>query len=95
MASDRAAMVKVDPTVDLVVYGREECHLCEQMIQALKAYQARWSFDFQVIDIDADSELVSRFNDKVPVLMSLSNQKEICRYYLDTAALDDYLANFR
>ncbi|SER08794.1 Glutaredoxin-like domain [Nitrosomonas sp. Nm51] len=88
-------MMKVDPAIDLVVYGREACHLCEQMVQALKQHQSRLSFDFQVIDIDTDSQLVSRYNDKVPVLMSLSGQKEICRYYLDTSALDDYLASFR
>ena len=88
-------MVKLDETAGLVVYGREACHLCEQMILALKEKQAQVSFEFQVIDIDADPELASRYNDKIPVLMSLSSQKEICRHYLDTAALDDYLANFR
>lgn len=87
--------MKSDKTVDLVVYGREACHLCAQMIHALKERQTQLSFDFQVIDIDTDPELVARFNDKIPVLMSRSNQKEICHYHLDIAALDDYLVKFR
>ncbi|SEN08134.1 glutaredoxin family protein [Nitrosomonas marina] len=89
-------MIKTDSAVDdLVVYSREACHLCTQMIQALKECQARLSFDFKVIDIDADPELVSRFNDKIPVLVSPSNQEIICHYHLDMNALDDYLARFR
>ncbi|MCP5245315.1 MAG: glutaredoxin family protein [Burkholderiales bacterium] len=88
-------MVKLDETAGLVVYGREACHLCEQMILALKEKQAQVSFEFQVIDIDADPELVAQFNDKIPVLMSRADQKEICHYHLDIAALDDYLVKFR
>ena len=80
---------------DFVVYSREGCHLCEQMIQMLKARQAQTSFEFRVIDIDEYPELVKQFNDKVPVLVSSADQYEICRYHLDTAVLDDYLAKFR
>lgn len=81
--------------IDLVVFGRQECHLCQQMILALQKRQEQVSFDFQVIDIDTDPELVAKFNDKVPVLMSLPDQVEICHYYLDLKALDDYLAKIR
>lgn len=88
-------MVKPDKTIDLVVYGREACHLCTQMILALEERQKQVSFDFQVIDIDTDPELVARFNDKIPVLMSRADQKEICHYHLDISAFDDYLAKFR
>ena len=88
-------MLKSDKTAGLVVYGREACHLCEQMILALKEKQTQVSFDFQVIDIDTDPELIARFNDKIPVLISPSDQREICHYHLDIAALDDYLVKFR
>ncbi len=80
---------------EFVVYSREGCHLCEQMIQQLEAQQTRISFEFRVIDIDAYPELVKQFDDKVPVLVSSTDQHEICRYHLDTAVLDDYLAKFR
>lgn len=85
----------VDQVPKLIVYGREECHLCQDMILALQNLQAQVSFVFQVIDIDSDPELVARYGDKIPVLISLHNGQEICHYFLDLAALDDYLAEFR
>ena len=85
----------VDQVPKLIVYGREECHLCQDMILALQNLQAQVSFAFQVIDIDSDPELVARYGDKIPVLMSSHNGQEICHYFLDLAALDDYLAEFR
>lgn len=79
----------------LVVYSREECHLCQNMILALQNLQEQVSFDFQVIDIDANPELVALYGERIPVLMSSTNNQEICHYFLDLAALDDYLAKFR
>lgn len=85
----------VDQVPELIVYGREECHLCQGMILALQNLQTQVSFAFQVIDIDSDPELVACYGDKIPVLMSSHNGQEICHYFLDLAALDDYLAEFR
>ena len=85
----------VDQARKLIVYGREECHLCQEMILALRNLQVQVSFDFQVIDIDSDQELVARYGDKIPVLLSPFTNQEICHYFLDLAALDDYLAKFR
>ena len=48
----------------LTLYGREYCHLCE-LAQAL--LQAA-GMSFQVIDIDADSELGARYGLRIPVL---------------------------
>ncbi|MBV6447417.1 glutaredoxin family protein [Nitrosomonas sp.] len=84
-----------DQARKLIVYGREECHLCQDMILALRNLQAQVSFDFQVIDIDSDPELLARYGDKIPVLLSPFTHQEICHYFLDLAALDDYLAKFR
>ena len=85
----------VDQVPKLIVYGREECHLCQDMILALRNLQAQVSFDFQVVDIDSDPELTARYGDKIPVLFSPSTRQEICHYFLVLAALDDYLAKFR
>lgn len=79
----------------LVVYSREECHLCQNMILALQDLQEQVSFDFQVIDIDANPELVALYGERIPVLMSPIDNQEICHYFLDLEALDDYLAEFR
>ena len=85
----------VDQARKLIVYGREECHLCQEMILALRNLQVQVSFDFQVVDIDSDPELAACYGDKIPVLLSSCTRQEICHYFLDLTALDDYLAKFR
>ncbi|MDC8445304.1 MAG: glutaredoxin family protein [Nitrosomonas sp.] len=79
----------------LVVYGRSECHLCQQMITDLQQQQTRIVFDFAVIDIDVDPVLATRYNDKIPVLVTLPDETEICHHFLNLQALDDYLSKIR
>lgn len=85
----------LQPANLLIVYSREDCHLCQNMILALQNLQKQVSFNFQVIDIDSDPELATRYGERVPVLMSSLTGQEICHYFLDLAALDDYLSKFR
>jgi thioredoxin reductase (NADPH) len=75
--------------VSLTLYGRQHCHLCHEMIAALEELQARLPFRFNIVDIDRDDELRSRYNALVPVLVG--NGEEICRYHLDQAALTRFL----
>ena len=79
----------------LIVFGREECHLCQDMIHALHTLQQQVSFDLQVIDIDSDKELIIRYGEKIPVLVSAEDHQEICHHFLNMTALDDYLGKFR
>lgn len=84
-----------DQVKTLIVYGREDCHLCQDMIVALQNLQGQVSFEFQVVDIDSDPKLIALYGEKIPVLMSPLTNQEICHYFLDVAALDDYLGKFR
>ena len=84
-----------DQVKTLIVYGREDCHLCQNMILALKNFQEQVSFDFQVVDIDSDPELIALYGEKIPVLVSPLINQEICYYILDVVALNDYLGKFR
>jgi thiol-disulfide isomerase/thioredoxin len=84
-----------DEVKTLIVYGREDCHLCQNMILALQDIQERISFNFKVIDIDSDPELIALYGEKIPVLVSPLTNQVICHYFLDVAALDDYLGKFR
>jgi glutaredoxin len=77
----------------LVVYSREDCHLCQNMIAALRELQARLSFHLEVVDVDSDEKLQSRYGLKVPVLVA--GGEEICHYHLDPVALDAYFAKIR
>ncbi|MEO8991986.1 MAG: glutaredoxin family protein [Nitrosospira sp.] len=77
----------------LMVYSREHCHLCQDMIASLRELQMRLSFHFDVVDVDSDEKLQSRYGLKVPVLVA--GEEEICHYHLDPIALDAYFAKIR
>lgn len=83
-----------DALIELIVYGREHCHLCENMIAALRNLQAKRRFRFDVTDVDSDDELRLRYGERVPVLVARRGG-EICHYHLDLNALDAYLAKIR
>lgn len=77
----------------LVVYGREECHLCLDMIAALREWQGRRDFHLEIVDVDSNNDLKSRYGLRVPVLVA--EGEEICHYYLNPAALDAYFTKIR
>lgn len=83
----------VQPT--FIVYSREACHLCQEMICALRKLQTQRSFEIKITDIDADPRLVALYGERIPVLMGLSDSQEVCHYHLDMTALDAYFAKIR
>jgi thioredoxin reductase (NADPH) len=74
----------------LTLYARLYCHLCEDMLQALRGLQPALGFELEVIDIDAHPALASRYGHLVPVLNR--GEREICHYFLDENALRTCLA---
>ena len=80
--------------MELMVYARQHCHLCEDMIAALRDLQARLRFRLEVTDVDSDNDLRLRYGERVPVLVAAGGE-EICHYHLDLNALDAYLAKIR
>jgi hypothetical protein len=80
-----------DKPLELRIYAREHCHLCEDMIAALRGLQALHPFHLDVIDVDSDDNLRLRYGVRVPVLVA-GEGEEICHYHLDRDALDAYLA---
>jgi glutaredoxin len=50
--------------MDVVLYTRRECHLCEEAHALLLAH----GLSPREVDVDADAELQRRFNECVPVV---------------------------
>ena len=74
------------------LYSRGYCHLCEDMLAALLALQTdTLRFEVAVVDVDADPDLVARFDELVPVLYGDLDQPELCHYFLDQAAVRAYV----
>ncbi|MCX7172764.1 MAG: glutaredoxin family protein [Proteobacteria bacterium] len=83
----------------MILYSREYCHLCHDMLAALETMRGEHDagFTLEVVDVDADPVLLSRYDERVPVLVGCgtgraSEPRELCHYFLDAAAVRGYLA---
>lgn len=59
------------------------------MLAGLRALQVNTPLEVEIIDIDNDPLLESRYGEMVPVLAGAG--EEICHHHLDLRKLDDYL----
>lgn len=70
---------------ELTLYFRTGCHLCDDMRDALLAFQPEFNFRLRQIDIDRDPLLRARYGVLIPVLCL--GEREICHYHLNPIAL--------
>jgi len=54
--------------IPLVLYTREGCHLCEEMLAVVESLRAELALDVQCIDIGGRPDLEARFGTEIPVL---------------------------
>lgn len=76
-----------------VIYSRAWCHLCDDMLQALKA-QLGDDYRVDVIDVDADPALLAQYDELVPVLQGCASgqtPQTLCHYHLDAAAVARFI----
>ena len=76
--------------VQLTLFIREGCHLCDDMEQAVREYESEFDFEIQRVPIDNDAELEQAYGTLVPVLVY--GDVEICHYFLDKQALKRVLS---
>lgn len=79
------------PPHRLTLYTRQHCPLCEDMAELLAEYRDELRFVVESRDIDTDPEWRARYHTEVPVLML--GEAEICRHFLDLAALKNALTD--
>jgi thioredoxin reductase (NADPH) len=75
--------------MQLTVYSRLYCHLCEDLLARLEALRPELGFDYEVRDVDEDPALRARYHALVPLLAA--GEREICHHFLDEQALRHYL----
>jgi Glutaredoxin-like domain (DUF836) len=73
---------------------RAYCHLCDEMLAAVRPLADARGTPVDVIDIDTDPTLEQAFGDLVPVLFAGRPESgvELCHYHVDFARLDAALA---
>jgi thiol-disulfide isomerase/thioredoxin len=87
--------------VRFTLYSRSYCHLCDDMLQALRRFDGEFAFTVDVIDVDADDRLVAKYDELVPVLLgqrgegddaAAESDVELCHYFLDESRVRAFLA---
>ncbi len=84
------------PDTRFILYSRSYCHLCDDLLQALR-HLVGAGIPVDVIDIDfaADPELLARYDELVPVLMGCkqgSEPEQLCHYFLNENIILNFLA---
>jgi glutaredoxin len=76
------------PTV--VLYGRPDCHLCDEARAGLESLRADGlAFDLDEIDIESDDALLRRYLERIPVIEV--GGEIVSELFLDANALRDRL----
>ncbi len=84
--------------IQLTLYGRAYCHLCDDMKVALEPFRRDFPFVLHEVDVDSDPTLEDRFGELVPVLLTGTPRtpreaaRELCHYFLDGPAVQAWLA---
>ncbi|HEX8883510.1 MAG TPA: glutaredoxin family protein [Noviherbaspirillum sp.] len=80
---------------NFIFYSRSYCHLCDDMLAALQAHPQASQFRIDVLDVDANEDLVRQYDELVPVLVGVKpdgSKVRICHYFLDHEALNAFLS---
>ncbi len=78
----------------LLLLGRPDCHLCEEMAQALVEHFPQEPWQLDEVNVDEYDELRRRYGLKIPVLMDPGGDS-VCVTRFDPRAMADWLAEHR
>jgi glutaredoxin len=69
----------------VTLYGRRECHLCDDARAALLRVAERHPFRLQEVDIERDHVLFKRYLERIPVVAL--DGEELFDFFVDEQAL--------
>jgi hypothetical protein len=77
--------------LELVLYGRPACHLCDEMADEIEALLRNRDYRLRIEDVDNRPDWRERYGPRVPVL-TLADGTELAEYRLDPVQLRRWLA---
>jgi glutaredoxin len=77
----------------VTVFGKPDCHLCDQALELLRAMSEREGFQIVERDITLDEDLHRAYFERIPVI-ALEGE-ELSDYFVDEARLRDALTRHR
>jgi len=54
--------------IQLTLLSRPGCHLCDEMRREVDALLGERPHEWNLVDVDSDADLASRYGDEIPVL---------------------------
>jgi glutaredoxin len=69
----------------VVLYGRVDCELCDEMKTVVDEVRREVPFTFEVVDVGRDSALEAAYGLEIPVLVI--DGRKAFKHRVDTAAL--------
>jgi hypothetical protein len=69
----------------VTLYGRPDCHLCDEARAVLIRIRASRPFRLEEIDIERDDELFKRYLERIPVIAL--DGEELFEHFVDEEAL--------
>jgi glutaredoxin len=76
--------------VNVTLYGRPGCHLCDDALAVLERIRAERPFDLQTVNIEDDDALMRAYLERIPVVAV--DGEEVYDYYVDERDLRARLA---
>ena len=76
--------------MQLTMYSRSGCHLCDDMKEVLERVRRQQPFTLTIVDITSDPTLLKRYQHEIPVLVT--QETEIARHRIDETTLIQFLA---
>jgi len=73
----------------ITLYGRPDCHLCDEARAALERVRATHPFRLVDVDIEADDELFKRYLERIPVVVL--DGEELFEFFVDEERLRETL----
>jgi glutaredoxin len=76
--------------VNVTLYGRPGCHLCDDALAVLERIRAGAPFDLETVNIEDDDALMRAYLERIPVVAL--DGEEVYDYYVDEEDLRARLA---
>lgn len=73
----------------VTVYGKPDCHLCEEALVALRALRSELGFQLRERDITREESLHRAYFERIPVVEL--DGEELCEYVLEEAIVRERL----
>ena len=75
-----------DSPIQIEIYSRPGCHLCDEAKEVINRVRLRFPFTLRVINIETDADLEKIYREQIPVVFI--NGNKAFKYHVDERELE-------